>query len=71
MTREVVQLIKFVLDAAVDQPVRKRMQLYRGLAEIIGEEKEARALLKLANDLEQSEALCREFAFSFSQKNPE
>jgi hypothetical protein len=65
---EIIDLIQFVLESAAEQPIRKRIVLYRGLARICGEEREARQLNRMADDLQESEKLHAELIFSFSQK---
>lgn len=68
MKKAVADLIYFVLEQCQDQPVHRRIQLYRGLANICGVESEAAQLKSLADALEKQDALCREFIFSFSQQ---
>lgn len=68
MNKKVVDLVYFVLEQAQDQPVHKRIELYRSLACICGVESEAAQLKALADALEKQDALCREFIFSISQQ---
>lgn len=62
------ELVAFVLDQAESVPIARRARLYRALADIVGVPEEADQLNTMAAALEQAEALCREFKFSFSQK---
>lgn len=59
-------IVSFVLEKAADEPVAKRIQLYRSLAQIIGNDEESAGLLAQANALEQAEIACAQFAFSFN-----
>jgi hypothetical protein len=63
-----VSLIHFVLTAAEQEPVSRRIGLYRGLAEICGDERESAQLRDLADHLEGVEKRCGEFVFRFEQK---
>lgn len=59
-------LFRFVLDKAESAPTSNRAAIYRALAEFAGDPKQTRELKSLAEDLEQAEFRCREFAFRFS-----
>lgn len=61
-------IINFVLDQAIDQPSRKRIQIYRALATFSGDPGEAKRLSGLADDLECAEKKSREFNFEFKSK---
>ena len=61
-------IIDFVLDKAVQEPVHKRVQLYRSLAEVCGDEQETRRLHHIADQFSEAEKSCRDFNFSFSEK---
>lgn len=67
--KDLVELIRFVLESSDQQPVHRRVTLYRGLANICGDETEAKQLTTLADELEKADARCAEFIFSFSQQN--
>lgn len=59
------KLIAWVLEKSADEPLRKRIELLRGAAELIGDENEARRLRVIALDLLRADIRCREFAFRF------
>lgn len=61
-------LINFVLEKALAAPNAQRVRLYRALAVVCGDQQEGANLTALADSLEQTEKLCREFNFSFVQK---
>ena len=61
-------LIGFVLEQSQEQPVGRRIELYRALCEVCGDQKEARELSDMANDLSAAERRCREFNFAFQQR---
>lgn len=64
MRSEPLQLItEFVLDHAQDAPVRKRIAIYRALAECCGSPQEAVELRTVADNLESAEHACRQFVF--------
>jgi hypothetical protein len=63
-----LEVLKFCLEHAQNAPVWRRVRIYRGLAEICGNEPEAAALTKMADDLEQADKRCREFVFKFEEK---
>jgi hypothetical protein len=62
-------LMQFVLEKALEAPNAQRIRIYRGLAEVCGDEREQADLKAMANALERTERLCREFNFSFRQKS--
>lgn len=47
--------MKFVLEEAEHQPLRRRAAIYRGLAAICGDQQEAIHLKAIAADLERAE----------------
>ena len=61
-------LVSFVLEKAASEPVPRRVELYRGLAIVCGDADDQKQLADLANQLENADKLCREFNFSFVQK---
>jgi len=61
-------VIDFCLEHAFEAPLQRRVKLYRGLAEFCADEQESANLKSLADSLEATDKLCREFAFQFSQK---
>ena len=63
-------IVSFVLEKAADEPVSKRIQLYRSLADMIGNEPETAMLMAQANALEQAEIACAQFAFNFNLPKP-
>lgn len=68
MSNPLENIIAFVLDKSQDLPTLKRGHLYQDLARICGDQQEAANLNAIADSLISSDALCREFNFSFSQK---
>lgn len=58
------ELIDFVLDAARNAPVHKRIHIYRGLADVCGIEEEHDRLCEIANSLESAEKQSLEFQFN-------
>jgi hypothetical protein len=65
MSPELYTVIRFCLDRAESASVSERVSLYRGLAEICGDPKEAAKFRSMAADLETADHRCREFAFQF------
>lgn len=57
-------LFDFVLERAADEPVRRRIEIYRALAEYAGCIADAGELRHMATELEDAEGRCREFTFS-------
>jgi hypothetical protein len=62
------QLLGFVLDKAIAEPVEKRIRLYRAAAEYIGNKDEAATLLDLAENLEITEKQSLAFNFEFRSR---
>jgi hypothetical protein len=56
MHKPVGLLYDFVLEKAADEPLRRRLVLYRALAEVMPSPKECRELSRLADELEAIEA---------------
>lgn len=69
MSRDQIAVINFVLEQAQSAPVRKRISVYRGLADLCGDADEAKTLLSLADNLSMIEDRAQEFAFEFTKKN--
>lgn len=63
------EFIKFVLEAAESAPLQKRIDVYRGLADLLGDKDECAKLIALADALEQADKATRQFAFDFSLKH--
>lgn len=63
-------VINFCLDHSFEAPVAKRVKLYRGLAEFCADAQEAANLKALADSLEATDLLCREFSFTFQNQKP-
>ncbi len=59
-------LVTFVLQQAEDQPLSKRVHLYRALAQYSGVPREMDALNQLADQLEAADLSCRQFVFDFT-----
>lgn len=53
------------LEASEARPLKQRVEILRALAEFAGSPEAARQLVALANDLEDADRRCREFAFQF------
>ena len=69
-SKEMQTVLDFCLEHAESAPVRRRVSLYRGLAEFCGDEEEGRELLRQAELLEQAEYRFEEFRFRLSRKAP-
>jgi hypothetical protein len=65
MSPELRLVIDFCLKHAESSPVRERVSLYRGVAQICAEAKTCASLNALANELEAADRNCREFKFRF------
>lgn len=63
------QLIAYVLQHSANEPVRKRITLLRALASIAGDSKNEKTIRELALNLDRADRLCRDFEFSFVQKD--
>jgi hypothetical protein len=68
MSPELKTVIEFCLEHAPEAPVRKRVLLYRGLAEFCGDQTMAAEFRSEAEQLAAAEKRCREFAFQISLK---
>jgi len=60
-------VMDFCLEHAESSPVRRRVSLYRGLAELCGDLREQKQLMQMADELEHADSLCREFRFNFTK----
>jgi hypothetical protein len=58
-------LIEFVEDRAPRLPVRKRIKVYRGLADFIDDKSVAHPLVKKAQILEAAESKCAQLNLKF------
>lgn len=58
-------LIEFVEDRATRLPVRKRIKIYRGLADFIDDKTVASPLVKKAQILEDAESRCAQLNLKF------
>jgi len=58
-------LIEFVEDRAVRLPVRKRIKVYRGLADFIEDKSVAHPLVQKAQILEAAETQCAQLNLKF------
>jgi hypothetical protein len=58
-------LIEFVEDRAIRLPVRKRIKVYRGLADFIDDKSVANPLVKKAQILEDAESRCAQLNLKF------
>lgn len=66
MTRD--ELIAFLLEQAGNQPVSRRVGIYRALAELCPDDSEE--LLSLSEALEAVESKSLQLVFHFSQRKP-
>jgi hypothetical protein len=57
----------YVLEHAAVEPARKRVELYRALAEIAGDPVLTNDLNKLADSLEEADRRCREFTWRYQE----
>lgn len=69
MKSDLLEMMAVTLEAAEALPLARRVKVLRGLAAVTGDKHESAELLKQADLLAHSDALCREFKFSFIQKN--
>ena len=69
-SKEMQAVLDFCLEHAESAPVRRRVSLYRGLADFCGDEEEGRELLRQAELLERAECRFEEFRFQLSRKAP-
>lgn len=65
-----IAVIRFVLENAESAPLDKRIQIYRGLADICGDESESKELCAIAAELEKVHHHSRQFLFDFVTNNP-
>ena len=70
-SKEMQEVLDFCLEHAEGAPVRRRVSLYRGLAEFCGDEAEGREFLRQAELLERAEYRFEEFRFRLTRKAPQ
>lgn len=58
-------LIEFVEDRAIRLPIRKRIKVYRGLADFIDDKTISNPLVRKAQILEDAESQCAQLNFKF------
>jgi hypothetical protein len=58
-------LIEFVQDRAVRLPIRKRIKVYRGLADFIDDQAISNPLVRKAQILEDAESQCAQLNLKF------
>lgn len=58
-------LIEFVQDRAIRLPVRKRIKVYRGLADFIDDQTISHPLVRKAQILEDAESQCAQLNLKF------
>lgn len=63
-------VIDFCLEHAADAPVKRRVKLYRGLAEFCGDTQQAAHFNAAARDLESVDARILELGLPFRQMQP-
>ena len=61
------EIFEFVLAQAETQPVKKKIQLYRALADFAGDRRRADELIMIADQLEAADRQCQEFQFHYTQ----
>ena len=66
MSKELETVITFCLKHAANAPVAERVSLYRWLAEFCGLPRRAAEFCRMADELEQADLHCREFAFKLT-----
>lgn len=69
MGNAIETIIEFCLSEVEGKNLQTRAAIYRALADICGDELEHKNLIRMARDLENADSVCRQFMFSFSQKN--
>lgn len=57
------------MEKSKNDPVNVRSKIYRGLADICGNDQESKAFSDLATELEKADSNFREFSFRFNQVN--
>jgi len=67
---DIKALLNFVQEQAEDQPVRRRVQIYRGLSDVLPDPECRKVLVAQANVLENADRRCREFVFRFQNPQP-
>ena len=67
-SREMQAVLDFCLEHAESAPVRRRVSLYRGLAEFCGDEEDGREFLRQAELLERAEFRFEEFRFRLTRR---
>lgn len=60
-------LFDFVLDKAMAEPARRRVEIYRALAEVAGDPVVTKDLTRLAGELEEADRRCREFTWRYQE----
>jgi hypothetical protein len=63
-------LIEFVEDRAIRLPIRKRIKVYRGLADFIDDRSVANPLVQKAQILEDAESKCTQLNLKFPGARP-
>ena len=56
-------LLEYVREKAADEPLKKRVRLYRAAADACGNEAKSTELRAMADMLERTDALCGQFSF--------
>lgn len=69
MDTDLAELITFVMEASETLPLKRRARIISALAEVCGDPEEEKSLRQLAATLADADTLCRQFNFSFVQKN--
>ena len=69
-SQEMQEVLDFCLEHAESASVRRRVSLYRGLAEFCGDESEGREFLRQADLLERAECRFEEFRFRLARRAP-
>lgn len=70
MDADHLELMNTLLQTAETQPAGKCARIYRGLAKLVSDPKQAGELNSIANAFCQLEARCHAFKVSFNQKQP-
>lgn len=68
MPKESAIITEFVLDRLADEPIARRIQLTRALANITGDSSERAELVEIANALEHADRRQRKLTLRFKER---
>jgi hypothetical protein len=68
LNKDHMEVVAFVLEQIDRASGSRKARIYRGLADLCGDDAEAKELRKMASDIEAVDHRCQEFAFKFNRK---